>query len=160
MNLFLIRLSRRAALLGGAVLLVIVAITTINAVAFLARLPALSGYEDFVRLTVGAAALLMLPYCQICGGHIRVELLSGKLSPAARARLDAVWRILTAAAAAGLGVLLFVGMLETRADNALSPILGWQEWPFYLPAIFALFLWSATAAANCQIKGDDNRNDE
>ena len=37
-------------------------------------------------------------------------------------------------------------MLETRADGALSRVLGWPEWPFYLPGIVSLLLWAAVAA--------------
>jgi hypothetical protein len=41
---------------------------------------------------------------------------------------------------------MVLGLLETRADGALSRVLGWPEWPFYLPGIASLLLWAAIAA--------------
>jgi TRAP-type C4-dicarboxylate transport system permease small subunit len=38
-----------------------------------------------------------------------------------------------------------LGLAETRADGALSPVLGWPEWPFYLPGIASLLLWAMVA---------------
>ena len=142
---------------GGLLLLLIVAVTTVNVGAFVldvaarpfgVRVPALPGYEDFVRLAVGPVFLMMFPYCQLVRGHITADVFTDRLSAPARRRLDAFWRLLAAAVALALAVFLVFGMLETRADNVLSPILGWREWPFYLPAIASLFLWSAVAAVN------------
>lgn len=136
-------------------LLFIVAVTAVNVGAFAldvvariggVRVAALSGYEDFVRLTVGPALLMVFPYCQLKRGHVTVKFLTRGLNPATTNRLDALWRRLTAVAAALLAVALTLGMLETRADNALSPILGWREWLFYPPAVAAAWLWALTAA--------------
>ena len=41
-----------------------------------------------------------------------------------------------------------LGMIETRVDGAVSRVLGWPEWPFYLPGLISLALWAATAAAD------------
>ena len=45
-----------------------------------------------------------------------------------------------------LAYWMVLGLLETRADGALSRVLGWPEWPFYLPGIASLLLWAAIAA--------------
>ena len=42
---------------------------------------------------------------------------------------------------------MVLGLLETRADGALSRVLGWPEWPFYLPGIASLLLWAAIAGS-------------
>ena len=146
---------------GGILLLLITVVTAVNAAAFAldlvarnfgARVPALSGYEDFVRLTVGPALLMMLPHCQLQRGHIAADVFTRRLSSAARRRLDRLWRFATAAVAAFLACFMLWGMLETRNDNALSPILGWREWLFYIPGVGALFLWALAAAG-----GDDEQ---
>ncbi len=147
--------ARAWALAGGALLLAIVAVTAVNVGAFAldtvtrnlgVRVPGLPGYEDFVRLAIGPAFLMLFPHCQLVRGHVTADVFTDRLPARLKRRLDTLWRWLTAAAAAALGAGLAVGMLETRADNVLSPILGWAEWPFQLPAIVSLFLWAAAAA--------------
>jgi TRAP-type C4-dicarboxylate transport system permease small subunit len=120
------------AILGGVVLLAIVLVTATNVGAFgldkIARLfgatvSGLPGYEDFVRLAISGAALMLFPYCQLKRGHVAVDLFVNMTPRPVR-----------------------LGLLETRADGALSRVLGWPEWPFYLPGIASLVLWAAITA--------------
>jgi len=149
------------ALLGGAILVAIVLVTTANVGAFgldkLARpfggtVSGLPGYEDFVRLAISAAALMFFPYCQLKRGHIAVDILARKSSPAVQRAFDVVSLSLTALLAAFLGYWMLLGMAETYADGALSRVLGWPEWPFYLPGAVSLFLWTAVAATQLFLK--------
>ncbi|MEM6669341.1 MAG: TRAP transporter small permease subunit [Pseudomonadota bacterium] len=143
-------------LLGGAVLLAIVAVTAANAGAFgldkLARLgggtvSGLPGYEDFVRLAMGSAAPMFLPYCQCRRGHLAVDFFADYLPRPLQQAIDKLSLILIAALAAFLAWQMTLGMLETRADNALSRVLGWAEWPFYLTGVASMALWAAVALA-------------
>ncbi len=143
------------AVLGGVVLLAIAAVTVTNVGAFgldkIARLfgatvSGLPGYEDFVRLAISGAALMLFPYCQFKRGHVAVDLFVNMTPRAVRRVLDAVSLIAMAALAAFLAYWMVLGLLETRADGALSRVLGWPEWPFYLPGIASLVLWAAIAA--------------
>ena len=152
------------AIAGGAVLLLIALVTVTNAGAFLidrlARLAGgtvagLPGYEDFVRLAVSGAALMLFPYCQARRGHIAVDLLVARLAPALRLALDRLAGLGIAALALFLAYWMAVGMVETRADHALSRVLGWPEWPFYLPGIVSLLLWAAIAAAQALERDGD-----
>jgi len=154
MRSLLEKLAVGCALLGGLILLAIVLVTAVNAAAFglnrIARLfggtvSGLSGYEDFVRLAVGAAALLFFPYCQLQRGHLAVDFLVDKMAPLARRALDGLSLLGIAALALFLAYWMALGMAETRADGALSRVLGWPEWPFYLPGILSLLLWAAIA---------------
>jgi TRAP-type C4-dicarboxylate transport system permease small subunit len=142
------------ALLGGIVLLAIVLVTTVNVGAFaldkLARvfgatLSGLPGYEDFVRLAVGCAALMFFPYCQLRRGNIAVDLFTKLVPDRARNVLDRCWTLVIAAVAGFLAFWMVLGMFETRADHALSPVLGWPVWPFYVPGIVSLVLWASVA---------------
>ena len=38
------------------------------------------------------------------------------------------------------------GVIEVRYVNAMSAILGWQVWPFYVPGIISMFLWALICA--------------
>jgi TRAP-type C4-dicarboxylate transport system permease small subunit len=153
------RLVERAAALwalaGGAALLAIVAVTLVNAAGFAAdrlgaRVGGLPGYEDAVRLVISGAALSFFPWCQARRGHVRVDLFAERLPGAARRGLDRVWLALTAALALLLAGTMALGAVETREDGALSRILGWPVWPFYLPGVVSLLLWALVAA--CQIR--------
>lgn len=152
------------ALLGGLILLAIVVVTVTNAAAFAldkaARLldgtvSGLPGYEDFVRLAISAAALMLLPYCQLRRGHVVVDLFAGMLPHAVQQALTRISLTAMASLALFLAWWMVLGMRETLADGALSRVLGWPEWPFYLPGIASLVLWAAVAAQQA-IEGEDD----
>lgn len=154
MRAWLSRIVTWWALAGGVLLLAIVLVTVTNVAAFgldrLARLAGttvsgLPGYEDFVRLAVSSAALMCFPYCQLRRGHVVVDVFVARLPERAR-------RVLAWISTAGLALLagflawwMWLGMLETRADQAVSRVLGWPEWPFYLPGFLSMVLWMLVA---------------
>ena len=133
------RVSAAWAVAGGLVILAIMLVTSVNVGAFaldrLARLfganvGALPGYEDFVRLAVSCAALMFFPYCQLRRGHVAVDLFVSLFPRVVKRALDRLWLAAIVALALFLAYWMCLGMLETRADRALSPVLGWPEWPF------------------------------
>jgi len=137
--------------LSGLLLLIVVITTVINISAFgldkIARIfgsnvGALPGYEDFVKLLVSCIALMFFPWAQAERGHISVDFFANKFSSNWQKYLDILWLSLTLILVVFLGILMFLGMLESREDGALSSILGWIQWPFYIPGIISLFLWS------------------
>lgn len=144
------------ALLGGVMLIAIVLVTTVNVGAFtldrMARLvgsnvSGLPGYEDFVRLAISAAALTFFPYCQLRHGHVNVDLFARQFPLSVQRALNILWLLTTALVALGLAWYMFHGMQETRGDNAVTPVLGWAEWPFYIPGIVSLVLWAMVAVS-------------
>lgn len=143
-------------MLGGFILLSIVAITATNVGAFaldrVARLvagevSALPGYEDYVRLAIGAAIPMFLPWCQAERGHLAVDLFLTRAPAGIRHGIDRFSLFLMAGMAVFLAYWMIVGLLETRDDGALSPVLGWPIWPFYTTGIISLILWAAVAFA-------------
>lgn len=142
------------ALAGGVILLVIVAVTSWNVGAFLidrlgADVRGLPGYEDAVRLLISCAGLMFFPYCQDRRGHVAVDFFVKALPSAVRGALDRLWLGCTALAAVFLAYWMLIGLVETQSDQTSSGILGWREWPFYIPGIVSLVLWAAIAAAQC-----------
>ncbi|MDT8342874.1 MAG: TRAP transporter small permease [Thermohalobaculum sp.] len=156
----LVRCAAVWAVLAGVVLAAIVLVTTANIALFAAhrvaavwggQVAGLPGYEDFVRLAISAAGLMLLPWCQVRRGHVAVDLFAAGLPGGLRRGLERLWLVLTAALAAFLMVMMVQGMAETRADGVLSPILGWPEWPFYLPGLVSLGLWAVVAAVQAAV---------
>lgn len=155
------RLASNWALLGGVLVFAIMIVTSVNVGAFgldrIARMfegnvSGLPGYEDFVRLAISCAALMFFPYCQLRRGHVVVDLFASSFPTAFVRFLDRLWLVIITLLALSLFYWMILGMLETYADNALSPVLGWSEWPFYVPGIISLFLWALTAGFQA-IKG-------
>ena len=143
------------ALLGGVGLLLIVAATAFNVGAFAADMVARNfggsvhafpGYEDFVRLMVSAAVLMLFPYCQLRRGHVAVDLFVERMPQPVQRAIDAVSLIGMTLLVLFLLYWMTIGMLETRADQAVSRVLEWPEWPFYLPGLASLLLWALVAA--------------
>lgn len=112
MTLLLRRMSSAWAMVGGILVLLIVLVTAVNVSAFIANritapfgvfVPALPGYEDFVRLAVSVAALAFIPFCQYRRGHVAVDLFVQHFPPMLRGALDRLWLLGTAAVAIFLG---------------------------------------------------------
>ncbi len=145
------RLAAAFAIAGGTILLAIAAVTGINVLLYLAdlvapgRLGIVRGYEDLVRLGVGAAVPLLFPWCELRRGHVAVELLVERLPAGAQRALETVGVALGAAIALFLAFWMAQGLVETRADGLVAGVLGWPEWPFYVPGLAALLLWAAIA---------------
>ena len=143
------------ALLGGVGLLLIVGATAFNVGAYAAdmvarrfgaSIAAFPGYEDFVRLMVSAAALMLFPYCQLRRGHVAVDIFVERMSAPVQRAIDAVSLIGMTLLVLFLLYWMVIGMAETRADHAVSRVLGWPEWLFYLPGLISLALWALVAA--------------
>ncbi|MCF8466856.1 MAG: TRAP transporter small permease [Sneathiella sp.] len=150
------------ALIAGLLTLLIVLITAINTAAFAAdkifrlfgeNVAGLAGYEDFVRLIISAIALMFLPYCQLQKGHVAVDLFAERLSGRAQILLERLSLLLTIAVALFLAYWMILGMISAYEDFASSPILGWPNWPFYIPGILSLILWALVSSAQMSNKG-------
>lgn len=154
MNSLLQRVVTLWALLGGVLAIVIVLVTAVNVGAFTLDsivkpfgfyIPALPGYEDFVRLAISVAALSFFPYTQMKRGHVAVDLFVQAFPQWLRNFLDHLWPAFTVVVAAALAYYMWYGMLETRNDNSMTAVLGWQEWPWYFPGVISMVLWSLVA---------------
>lgn len=156
LNVLLLRLADAFALLGGLILAAIVLVTTTNAGAFIldrvagafgASVSGLPGYEDFVRLAISGAALMVFPYCQAKRGHVAVDLLATRLPGGVNRALDTAWLVLTGLVSAFLAYWMVIGLLQARDDGVITAVLGWSVWPFYAPGILAVVLWGLVAFA-------------
>ena len=151
--------------IASFLLMLIVLATVYNVCAFglnrVARLygysvAGLPGYEEFVKLSVGCVALMYFPYTQYKRGHISVDFFSQKLSNRVQVLLDKTWLFVTFCFVVFLSIFMFIGMLENYEDATISSVLGWSIWPFYIPGIISLALWSLILI--CQVLWQDRSN--
>ncbi|MDP6352934.1 MAG: TRAP transporter small permease [Alphaproteobacteria bacterium] len=146
------RAAEAWAILAGIVLLAITAVTVINVSGFAVdtltrpfgiRVPGLSGYEEMVRLWVGPAAFMMLPYCQQKYGHVAVDFVIANAPAAVQKLIDLVSLVATLALALFLTYWMWAGMVDARRDGLISHLLGWQEWVYFIPGLISFLLWAA-----------------
>jgi TRAP-type C4-dicarboxylate transport system permease small subunit len=144
------------AILGGLCILAIVLVTTTNITLFgldrIARnfggvVSGLPGYEDFVSLAVGAAALMFFPLCQLRRGHVAVDVFTEKLPRRWQFELDRFWSAVALVAVLFLLYWMVAGLQQMRSDRTLSPVIGWPIWPFFVPGLVSLLLWALVALA-------------
>ena len=155
LSALLSRLIGMWALIGGALLLLIVLATAVNAIGFTANtiarswggnVPGLAGYEDAVTMLVGVAGLAMFPYCQLHGGHAAVDVFMQKAPGFANRLVSVVSGMLVIAVALMMAVMLVYGTIETRSDNTETAVLGWPVWIFMPFAVISCVLWALAAA--------------
>lgn len=137
--------------LAGIILISIVLVTVFNIGAFgldkIARnfnlsIGGIPGYEDFIELSMSCVALMFFPYTQLERGHVSVDFFADKLSTKNQVLLDKIWLFVTFCIVIFLAYFMFLGLLESRSDSAVSSILGWSKWPFYIPGTISLVMWS------------------
>jgi TRAP-type C4-dicarboxylate transport system permease small subunit len=164
---WVVRVVEGWAIAGGFFTLAIVLVTTTNIALFaldrIARtfggvVSGLPGYEDFVSLVVSCAALMFIPLCQLRRGHIAIDVFTERLSKRSQHTLDRIWSAAIGLLALFLAFWMFQGMAESRSDNALSPVIGWPIWPFYIPGVLSLLLWAFVAAFQAMERPVDGRS--
>lgn len=160
------------ALTSGLLILAVVLVTVVNVTGYTLdawlspiglSVPGLPGYEDAVALLTGVAALLMMPYCQMTRGHVAVDLLTARLSPASERVITRVTDGLTGIIATFLTIMMFRGGWQFAGDGTLSPVLGWPIWPFLIPATLGCGFWAMiaiSAAVNPDIAHTDQGKNE
>ncbi len=135
---------------AGIMIIAIVLMTVLNITAFgldkIARLfdydvGGLPGYEDLVRLLISCISLMLFPWAQLERGHVSIEFFTDNLSTYTLIVLDRIWLSVTLILVIFLAITMCLGMMESYGDNQLSRILGWTQWPFYIPGIISLILW-------------------
>ncbi len=107
-----------------------------------------------MRLAISGAALMFFPYAQACRGHVAVDIFVSWMPAAVRLALDRLWLLATIVIALFLAWWMWFGMLRARADALVTGVLGWPDWPFYLPGIASLLLWAAVAAVQLSEPAD------
>lgn len=137
---FLQRAARAFALAGGAVLLAVMAVTVTSVVGrTLFNRPVLGDFE-LVEIGSAVAIFAFLPYCQLRGGNVVVDLFTRGAGAHARARLDAVHSLVYALIAALLTWRLTIGGTELRAWGETSMILAVPIWWAFVPIVASVML--------------------
>lgn len=139
------RASEVFALAGGAVLLAVMTLTVVSVTGrtFFGS-PVLGDFE-LVEVGCAVAIFAFLPYCQMSGGNVVVDIFMRGLGETSRRRLDALHSLVFALIAALFAWRLSLGGAELFAWGETTMILGLPMWLGFVPMVAS----SALLAAIC-----------
>lgn len=133
------------ALLGGATLLVVVAINVVSVVGQVFGRP-FPGDFELTEMGVAVAVFAFLPYCQLTDANVTADIFT---AGAPRRVLAAFRALASAIAIAFAGILvwrMYLGMLDQKQYDYTTAILQVPIWWAFVPALISLVLLIAAAA--------------
>jgi TRAP-type C4-dicarboxylate transport system permease small subunit len=133
------RLITGWALLGGALLLLVVVMQTYSVIGNQFGLP-FPGDFEMTEIGVAVAAFSFLPYCQLTGANVTADIFTSRASP----RWIAVFSLVAAIVAFMFSALLtwrmYDGMLSQKKWGYETAILQFPNWIAWLPILVSLGL--------------------
>lgn len=141
------------ALLGGGVLLAVVALNVVSVLGGLVGLP-VPGDVEMTEIGVAVAAFAFLPYAQIARANVSADIFTARAAP----RRVAQMRLAGSMAALLFAVLLIwrmsAGMADQRTYGYTTAILQFPVWLAFLPVLVSLVLLALAALVTL---GEDAR---
>jgi TRAP-type C4-dicarboxylate transport system permease small subunit len=144
------------ALLGGFIVALVAGVTVISVVGRWAVAAPIPGDVELVQLGTASALALFLPYCQLHGSHLIVDIFTVRSWAVLHRSLDAVAHVVAAAVLALLAVRAAWGVESLRAAAETSMVLGVPLWLAYAPMVPSLALAAVIALLRlraAEIKG-------
>jgi TRAP-type C4-dicarboxylate transport system permease small subunit len=132
------------ALLGGGVLLAVVAVNMMSIIGSMFGKP-FPGDFELTEMGVAIAVFAFLPYCQLTGANVSADIFTAGASK----RLIAFFTLLGSLIALGFASLLiwrmFHGMLDQREYGYTTTILQIPHWMAFVPILVSLVLLALAA---------------
>lgn len=132
------------AILGGALLLAVVAINVLSVIGGVVWKP-FPGDFELTEIGVAVAAFMFLPYTQIADGNVTADIFTARAS----ARTVAVFRLAASVVAllfAGLMAWrMYAGMGDQREYGYTTAILQVPIWLAFIPIVMSLALLAVAA---------------
>jgi TRAP-type C4-dicarboxylate transport system permease small subunit len=138
-------LAQAGALLGGVLLLAAVGVTCASVLRGAFGRPIL-GDSEVVEMCLGVAVALFLPWTEMRGSHVIVDVFTARLPARGLAWLDAAMRAAVALVATVLAVQIADGAYAQWDRERATMFLELPYWWGYAGAAVGLALWTVTAA--------------
>lgn len=135
------RLARVLALIGGLALLVVTAVTVISVVGRVAFAMPILGDAEIVEFGSALAIFSFLPYCQLRGGNVVVDVFTARASVRTRAALDAINGLIFTFVVVMLTWRTLVGSIEAFSRGEFSMFLRIPLWWGYAGAALPMVVW-------------------
>ena len=133
------RLITAWAVLGGAVVLAVVAVNVMNVVGGLFGRP-FPGDFELSQMGIAVAAFAFLPYCQLTGQNVSADIFTARASPRWIAILTLAGSVVALLFAVLLVRQVYLGMGSQREYGYTTTILLVPIWWAYVPAVLSLAL--------------------
>lgn len=134
------------ALIGGVILLLLAVMTAGSAVSnILFRAPFAPDYE-LMRHFVAIAVFAFLPFCQLTGANVTVDIFTERMGARAKAVMALLGTALALAFAALLLVQMWDGWFSYMDFVEVTPVLKLPLWTAFPPILLSLALLFAAAA--------------
>lgn len=134
-----------AVYVGGGLLVGLVVLTTVSAVTNLLWHKPIPGDYELVKHFMAIAIFTFLPYCEMVGGNITVDVFTERAGPRARAWMA----LLSALFAVAFSVVLlrqtYLGYLDYRRAVEVTSILSVPLWTAFPPILVSIVLWIIAA---------------
>ncbi|WP_428647013.1 TRAP transporter small permease [Roseibium sp.] len=138
------RLITGWALLGGVLLLAVVAVNMLTIVGSMFGSP-FPGDFELTEMGVAVAVFTFLPYCQLTGANVTADIFTA----AASRRTIAFFTLLASLVALGFAGLLmwrmYYGMLDQKEYDYTTTILQIPHWMAFVPILVSLALLALAA---------------
>ncbi|MAQ82163.1 MAG: hypothetical protein CMH12_02905 [Maritimibacter sp.] len=135
-----LRITTGWAILGGLVLMAVVAVNVASVVGAAVFNSAVPGDFEMTELGVAIAAFSFLPYCQIAGLNVSADIFTARASKF----WLSLFSLLGALVALGFGAILlwrmYYGMLDKQTYGETTAILSIPTWYGYLLVLPSLAL--------------------
>jgi TRAP-type C4-dicarboxylate transport system permease small subunit len=132
------------ALMGGAVLLAVVAINMFSVIGSMFGTP-FPGDFELTEVGVAIAAFAFLPYCQVTGANVTADIFTSAAPP----RWVAFLTMLGAVVALLFSIILiwrmYFGMLDQKTYDYMTAILQIPQWIAFVPILASLALLTLAA---------------
>lgn len=136
------------ALLGGWVLVLVVAVNVLSVIGGVVWKP-FPGDFELTEVGVAVAAFMFLPYCQLNYANVTADIFTSWLPP----RWVAALAALASLVALGFSLLLlsrmYLGMLDQKLYGYTTAILQIPHWIAFLPILVSLGLLAVAAVITC-----------
>lgn len=143
------------ALLGGLIVALVAAGTVVSVAGRWAFATPVPGDVELVQLGTASALALFLPYCQLHGSHLIVDIFTVRSGAVLHRWLDAFAHVVAAAVLALLAVRAAWGIESLRAASETSMVLGVPLWLAYAPMVPSLALAALIALLQLRAAGTE-----
>lgn len=152
------RVSLWLAVIGGLTLIALVMLTTISIIGralIPLGLSAISGDFELVEAGTAFAVFCFLPWCQLRGGHVTVDVLSGWLTQKSDTFLALLWNLTMVLLSGFIAWRLWVGMNDKMRYGETSMILQFPTWAAFAACVAPAIMMVAAALVSLYRNGRD-----
>lgn len=141
----IVAIVRAWALLGGILTLGLAAMTAASAVSNLATGRPFAADYELVKHVIAVAIFMFLPYCQITGANVTVDIFTEGMSARRKQAMAAFSSLFAVAFAALMLVQMTRGLQSYLRFQEVTPVLRLPLWTAFPPILVSLALLLAAA---------------